>query len=489
MLLSETKLYYYLSAFHKGSSPDEIKRFHDYLSSPLSGSDPSLITFHAGFVRHVVMGKVKDGNDLYTKAFPGKAYSVNHLRERMSTLLKVFHDFIAFCEYEKDGFARKKYQAQALLNRGMTQYLRPALDKALKDLSKQNLLDEDNYYMQLTLEHQLAGYLTATLPRSGKLVFQSLDHNLDTWYAIRKLRYACLIFNYHKEHGTRADINAIEPFISYLKPVLQEMPLLVRCYYFAYLCAATADNHEAFFQLNTLFRGNILLFSTTVTMELFISLANYSLHQANMGEPGFEMEAASLFDFFNAEITPLHHRSLPPSYIKNQITLLARSSAWVKAYSALDVLKNTSIGKNDNPAVLFSTAIIRFYEGNYTASDRLFNTLLEQNDDLFFALGARTYLWKTDFLRKDFTSFFSRYHMLRAFLTSQKHLSHQHKTNYLNFIRYFKKLGDLLYHHSLGKKGRDQKLIALLGTITQTRNVIHKGWLLKEISSCNVIID
>ncbi|MCU0328620.1 MAG: hypothetical protein MUE53_06480 [Chitinophagales bacterium] len=201
-------------------------------------------------------------------------------------------------------------------------------------------------------------------------------------------------------------------------------------------------------------------------------LINYTISKTNSGNQDFLKERFEIYQFLEAQNLFVLPGFVDYRTINNVILIALRMKeiTWAERFLQRHI---ESIENEEKETCLhYNLARILFEQKQYKES--LYHLLLvDFSEDVFYAPNSKMLLLKTYFEIREYESFISLTKSFKQLVKLNKVLSDLHKTAYINFILFAKKL----FQASKNKK----KLIAL--EISETKTLVEKQWLLEKANA------
>lgn len=421
-------------------------------------------------VQYLIHNEYTNGKDLYKAVFKGKTYDDKQLRNALYTLNKYVERIIALRYFEED----------ATINNYIL----------MKHCSQYNLTKEYNGYLQRLKKN-------TALPESSNLLFSYLSQKIHLEYLEEKKR------QFIQEELIKKD-QLLDAY--YLKEKLWnlfEMDVYKNIYHFEYTpnLSETIQNidissfHFARSSLQFLkllllmmedFENNHhfqkaldLLEETHETIPVkdirlyYIALINYAIKKINSGRNEFRKELFKIYTLQIKHHVLLNEKNYLEPYAYKNITTVALQNLefiWVKNF--IEEYSNYLPKEEKENAYQYNLANYYYFTGSYKQCLRLLQTV--QFSDVYYNLDARSMLLKIYFEEKEWNLLHDHCFAFKAFVLRQEGISEQHKTGYLNLIKWTNKLSNAVFDA--------KKRSLIVEKISGQKKISELKWLTEQIN-------
>jgi len=232
------------------------------------------------------------------------------------------------------------------------------------------------------------------------------------------------------------------------------------------------DEQHFFQEMKTLLETQAARFQPKELQTLFIHSMNYCIDtKINHGREDYYSELFALYRialdreiiFDNGELNPHHYKNIIT------ISLHIRELAWAEKFIQ-DYTHRLPKSDQDN-ALNFSLAHVYYYQKKY---DRVIELLREvEYQSIAYSLGSRMLLMRTYFEQREDQALDSLIDSYSIFLRRNRLISKEVKQQYLNMLRFTRKLFSLA---PFDKKGIEKTLLE----IENCKSLTAKKWLLEK---------
>lgn len=351
---------------------------------------------------------------------------------------------------------------------GMKKNLSNSLKMEKKALAKSYPIDQYSSLYRFRLNE-----LAVTIGKNERKEDENLGlmiRSLDEFYIENRLRCLCEELNRNYIINTGYDSNQ---FLAYAENYIANFNSPgILIYYNIYKMLADKDKDQYFLIVNQLIQANADLFSVNYLKEVYVRLMNFCIRKINQGAVQYAPKYLEYIDFLIAKGLFLESGKLSTMRYKNCIamSLVAKDIAWAERFleSHLDHLDYST----KESAYRFNKAQILFFKKAYQACEE--SLLHFHSFDMYYKISydklmLKLYYYQVEEGRFDVTYYIKKIESLRKFISIQRKLSEEKKSNVTIFT------------HAVSKivKGKKIDVERLLGKISITdflwlREIINK---------------
>ncbi len=469
----------------------ERNRLKKYVASPFFNENEELVKLLAILIAELKkQGEVRlSKEEVWAKLFKKNklAYKDVRFRRLCSDLNKLASDFLAYSIYEEQKIDQYQYLMQGIMQHSLDKLLSSTLQKGRKWQAEQNWQHAPFYYRQYVLEiyqHQL---LQKDISRTTKINIAAISNNLDYFYWGEKLRNYCSLLNHKRvvPIDVSQEMQFIPTILQYLATQnLTQLPPLVAIY-FQIACTLldkqaatllklphTHDATTAYFKLKDLLQQHAAAFPKPEAWEMYGYAQNFCIRQINNGQANYLEELFDLYKDALERQVILRDGEISPWHYKNIVVVGLRLKEFEWTANFIEQRKALLPANFRENAYVYNRAKWHFYKKEYEEVMRLLPAVEYQ--DVFYSLDAKSMLLKTYYELEEIDALESLLASFKVYLRRNKKVSAQHRSNYLNLIRFTEKLIKVLPND----KERINKLKTMLQT---TPNIADLNWLREKL--------
>ena len=403
--------------------------------------------------------------------FPNQKYDDHKLRLSMSLLQKAFEKYLIWQQVTKEESNSKIKLARAYRELNLPRHF-------LKTISEVKIMQNDQAYhnadyYQDRYELYMEEYLFhSEQSRMEGLNLQQVQENLDIAYITSKLRQSCFLISHQNIYNKEYDFGMLPQMLSYIEQnSLLDIPA-ISVYYYCYHALISSKEYHHFEKFKELIFKHQSSFPQNEIRDLFLLATNYCIRLMNQGEKRFAKEGLSIYKeglnnealLLNGVLSRFTYRNIVAKAI------VSKDFDWAEGF--IQSYKDQLVEKYRESTFSFNLAWLEYERKNY---DKALDLLLKANfTDLLLNLSAKTIAMKIYYEIDAFDLLYSHLEAMKKFI-DRKEIIAYHKKNYLNTIKFTKKLLELpISNRSVKQKLRKE--------IDATASIAEKSWLLQQLS-------
>jgi len=396
------------------------------------------------------------------------------LRKLFSDLLKLTEEFLCQEIYEANTLNKAAFLIKAIEKKGIEQLHNSSINTAKRLIRQQSTKNANHFYYISQIEKNIYELKEYASKKSDKKNINDIVENLDLFYIADKLKYYCYVLSQKYILSIdEYDQNFIEEIISHVKEKKYKNIPPIAIYYQISLTLIEPNDESHYFKLKDLVEKYTLQFPRREAYDIYDYAINYCIRKINTGYSHFLNEYFELYVdflereivFINGKLTPIHFRTVIVAALR------LKKYEWVDAFikNYQDRLPEAS---KEN-AVTFNTARLHFYQKNYVKVIELLREV--EYEDVTYNLTSKAMLLITYYDLDEIEPLYSLMESFRVFLNRHKEIPPQRRKNYLNLIKFTKKLTKII--------AGDKKAIDKIKTeIGSTPALVNKNWLKEKIA-------
>jgi hypothetical protein len=465
-----------ISALLATFSPAALQRFRKHLQSPAFNENPDLLKLFEVLVQEVIPGPEPGmGKEEAWKAVFGPVpYDDQALRKLNSELMRQALAFLAYEQFRAEPFSETTSVLPSLLPPSLGKHFNGVLRQFELIRNREPSHTPTAYYHQFLVERARHLQLEASGSRPDTLGFlESADYYLDCFYFAQKLKHWCDALSYQNSLALEARLQEVPGLASWLRDSPYAETPLIKAYLLVLDLLRQPEEEEAFGELSALLQSGQKHFSLQERRDLFIHLMNYCIDtKINRGRMDYFDYLFRLYKIALEQAIILDEGVLDPFHYKNIITVGLRIDAfdWTEQFIR-DYTPALPPSQQAN-ALTYNLAKVFFQQKKY---EKVIEQLREvEYQDLVYALGAKLMLLKTYYELGEYQALDSLSDSFRVFLQRHKRISREVKQQYLNVLRFVRKLSNL--------PPRDRAALEKVRRqIEACKALADKGWVLEKI--------
>jgi len=399
-------------------------------------------------------------------------YNDVKLRKDFSDLLRLVEKFIAQEKYEENSLYQAEFLLAGIHEKKIDKLELGTIKSANRLLNGFPLKSSDLFYHKFALEKQIFLINHDIQIKSQKKNIETVSKNLDIFFISEKLRYYCYVLSSKRVAIHDYDIKMMDQVIHQVETNNYHDIPVIAIYYQKYLTLSDGENVEHYFKLKELLDKYALDFPKEEAFILYSSTLNYCVRKINSGVSNFLQENFDVItDFLEKEIIFLDDH-LAPDLFNNIVVSALRLEKydWVEKF--IENYKSKISTEFRENIINFNIAILRWYQKRY---DDVISLLREvEYESIYYSLRSKTTLLLTYYEADEIEPLFSLLESFRTFLNRHKEIPTHSRQNYLNLIRFTKKITKTI-------PGDKKSIEKLRKEITETKSLANKAWLLEKL--------
>lgn len=470
----------------KTFSPEEIKRFDDFLISPYFNTNAraarlfdELKKHYPGFESRGV-GK----ENLYKKLFPGKTYNEQVMKNLISELLKLEKEFLAV-----NGFKNNLYEKPlALLDQLILRQAEPIFLKESLSLHE-NLAEADiplerTYLYKHLLEEKIFSYNIANNKQS--IASENIEKSGEylTIFFLKTILRLCsndhinrFSFNLNIEKNfPDMLLNSIDmkKLFDYMESVKIEETLILKLAYYGLVSIINVDDDKSYKIFHDMLYGNFKNLKREEALLFFHIMESVCAQKINSGRSDFYKE---LFNIYLLEISndlySSHSNRITVLKFRNIFLCALRVGEYEWTEKFISDFKNKLQKENRRNIIELAFAQLNFERGNFRKTLEHVNKI--KTDQIFFKIDVRNINLMSLYELSHYESAISLIESFKKMLTTSNLLTKQYSQKNINFINTVY----LLIKFKTGNSSEDAGL--LKERVNKFEVLSNKKWLLEKI--------
>lgn len=465
-----------LVEFLRTLSRNELSQFRKYLLSPFFNDKVVFVQ-----VFDVLNAKLLSSNgekdlskeQVWKEIFSKTKYDDVRFRRLCSDLLRLSMDYAAYNQYASSPAIGQIFLLNALASTHLDKQFDGVMRQAELLLEKAGFRDTDFHYLSYMQHRRRHEHLEHISPKTAAFEpIEKADYHLDCYYFAKKLEHYCDALGYQNMISETAEVALFPDFLNYLEHSIYLKEPVVKAWYLVARMMLHPDETHFFQEMKSLLGTQASQFQKKELQTLFIHAMNYCIDtKINHGRSDYFSELFNLYKialqseiiFDNGELNPHHYKNIIT------ISLNIQELAWAEQFIQ-DFTKRLPKADQEN-AMNFSLAHVYYYQKKY---DRVIELLREvEYQNIAYSLGSRMLLMRTYFDRREEQALESLIDSFSIYLRRNRLISKEVKRQYLNMLRFTRKLQSLA---PFDKKGIEKTLLE----IQNCQSLTAKKWLVEK---------
>lgn len=451
----------------------EFSRFGKFVASPYFNENESVVKLYKVIDKKLNANDIStiEKSDVWQEVFPKKKYKDIEMRRLCSDLTQLAELFLSIESLKKSGADQYFMTLKGLKEKSLYQHFNNKI-KTKKRTSKDNSLDF--YYDQMRIEILKHEFEDIISPQNNSLAYLSTaNRHLDVYYWIQKLKFSCSALSYKSVRVLNVEIEITTAALQQLTTQYFFNNPVIQIYYKTVCLLQRKESEQTLSDLLELLLKHEEIFPAKELRQVYFYIQNFCAAEINNGKSSY---LTKLFDVYRIMIERgilPGKETLKPGVYKNILTLglLVQEFRWVEDF----IQKYTSrlpVEHQDN-ALNYNLAKVYFYKKDY---EKVIEQLREvEYRSLIYALGGKLLLMRTYFELKETRPLDSLIDSFRIYLRRNKLISKDVRQQYLNSLRFTKKLANVAPYDKKGLQKVKEQII-------KCKALAAKQWLLEKIA-------
>ena len=340
---------------------------------------------------------------------------------------------------------------------------------AREELSQQNYRSTDYHFNDFQIQFEICDYI-ASLKQEGGEELQRLFDSLNTYFVARKLNLSCAVLSQEAVSKMNYQKDLLPEVLDYVENQDTSNVPAVAVYYYSYKMLAEEESEPYFYQLKQFINDEHHRFPLRELKDIYLFTINYCIKQQNQGKKEFLNEAFNLYKRGLEQEVFIEHGKLSRMTYNNIALagLILTEFDWVEEF--LHAYKDLVEEKQKGMSYNYNLAYLYYKKNDYSKAMQLLQQV--EFEDMLVNLQSRRMLLKIYYELGEFNALDSLLSSFKNYIYRQD-LGY-HRNNYLNLIKYTKKLLQLgVYDKSVVKD--------LYSEIETSPALAERRWLLAQV--------
>ncbi len=453
-----------------------------FLESKAVNENPKASLLFSELIRIIKVSK-KSGEvkiskeELFNLIYGNKQYNDDVLRKLMSFVIQKIELYLIFKESQKD----KSFSKLSLLKYYRSSKLTKHFDghfRYLENRKKTATYDADFFHTELGRFTEYNNFIGEYKGRQFPRKYQEASDALDQYFILEKLKMCVSILTHKRISKKEYNLVFLEEILDHLEKESSYLKVdSIKLFYMAIKIQLRRNDVWAFEDLIVQ-----LSKQNNITIEdlrdIYFIAFNYCVQKVNEGHSRYLEKLYILYKQSLENNILLLNEKISPWNYKNIVSVGLRLKDYEWIYKFIQQYKKKLDGSDAQNAYNYNLARYYFYIKEYKKLLQLLQVV--EYSDVFYKLDSKTLLLKAYYEMNEFDALHSLMDSFKQLLRRKKIISDNHKTNYLNLVRFLKRLSQI--------NPRDKKRLATLKKqIDESSQIADKNWLLEKMEEKNNI--
>lgn len=457
-----------------------FNRFEKFLASPYHNSNKRLILLNSILKDEILKNKKQSKEKIYYKLYPNKTFNDQKLRLDFSDLLKLFVSFSGYETYRSNPISRANSELQGISNLKLKSLYSNSI-KSITTKFNKSVLRNSNYFLEKFKLETLIFELTTEFEKKSKINkkvinYLEINRNLDYFYLIEKLKWYCSYLSWTLIGPNFQEIRYIDVILEIIESLNEDIPVELKIFHKVYKTVIDLDDSESYYELKELVFNYYQLFNSIEAKELYGSLINYCVRRANKGHIEYIAEIIEIYDIGIKNKVLLEKNHITPTAMRNIVGAALRVNKFDWTEKFIEENIHLVEEKYRQNALKFNLARIYFYKKEF---EKVIETIreVEFNDNLYSNV-SKTMLLASYYELEDEDALFYFADSFSIYLKRNRRLSDRVRREYLNLVKFTKKLSKARYKPSI--------LVKLKKEIIEIKELASRKWFLEKLKELNI---
>ncbi|MEM0996933.1 MAG: hypothetical protein AAGN35_07635 [Bacteroidota bacterium] len=408
----------------------------------------------------------------WRELFPERPFADLRMRHLMSDLMRLTERFLAVCEAERRPVQMQLHLLRALGRRPAPRLYEFVWRKADRKRGKFPLGSEA-LLEQFQLQAEYDSFLENRANRSGITNLQRTIDDLDTFYLFSKLKYTCNVLNNQRVMDVGGDHSLLDGLLDHLAQSDLSSHPGIAIYYRIYRMLTDPKESAHYFALKALLEAHAANFAPEEARDMYSFALNFCIGKINQGDSEYLREIFGLYRAGLAGQVMLEQGRLSPWDYKNIVVVALRLGEFSWAEQFIRQYKEHIAAEHRANAFTYNLAKLFFYRKEYGEVLKLLQKV--EYEDVFYNLDSKVMLLKIYYELAETEALDSLLESFRTYLRRNRLISDPHRTNYLNLIRFVRRLSRL--------RPNDQaRLQQIRADVAQCQQLADANWLWEKLA-------
>lgn len=298
------KLLFLLKSF----SDKELKEFKKLVSSPLYTERKNYVYIVNELVKMTGRDSRKFSlQEFYSKIYPGKRFSPQTVKNRLSELFKLAEEFLIYRNLNKRVIEKEKILLNEYLENKMISLFESKYKKTRRQL--ESLPDSEDKFRNISFLNGVNLSLLNQKTKLEKMYKQHYEHSIySVCVFLIEIFEKGIDFIKQEYNGRKIESNVIVEMLKGLK--IEELMISFRkshlkicrvtgMHYYLYKAFENPNDEKNYFNAKKMFSEDINFFSSEYKDKIYKLMVEYCLIRQNSGIKNFQYE---LFDIYNEKL-------------------------------------------------------------------------------------------------------------------------------------------------------------------------------------------
>ncbi len=447
----------------------EFKKFCAFAASPFYNQRDDLrILADYLYACFWETGVLPDKACIFKKLYGRGVYDDTKVRLSMSLLYKLAQHFLAYRQWSADPLSEKVLLLQALRQRNFTHHFEHALKGAYEKAAQAQVQSGHYQFNYSALLSEIYQH-NAVKERITATNLQAVSDHLDLGFYIMKLRLACSAISHQAVYKADYELGLLQEVLADIRRKNALNQPAVAAYYHCYQMLHHPEEPQHFQLFSHILFEKGEIFPEDELQDLYLLAINFCTQSYNKGSDVYLQDLFGLYQRGLEKGVFTSSKNFSRFVYRNIVTLglVLKEYTWTEQF--IIRYKDWIEPAFRDSMYSFCMARLAYSRGDYDAAMLLLQK--SEYEDLLLNLSAKTVLLKIYYELREFDLLDAHLSAMEKFLSRKKQMSY-HRDNYLNTIRFTRKLLE-----TTDKEARRK----LRQEIEQAKHLAERQWLSDQL--------
>lgn len=473
------KLMTLLSTF----SVNDLMRFEKYMHSPYFNESEELSRLYKLIVEKIIHIYKNNDNVIDTAAekqmlwqhlYGVQPYNDGQLRRLLSELTQYALHFLTLEYAQKEAIYLKVLTLSVLKDVELEAHFYGTLRQAEALQEKLGVRNNEFHLYQYWMDERQYQYMERK--ERNPEMFKNLvkaDYHLDCYYIGQKLKNYCAWLDYQKFFSIESSLSLPAGFLDWIQENYYLEEPIVKGYFLLTQLLLFPENDLNYYNFKNFLNDKEIQIDNVNEKLFYIFLINYCIDKKiNVGKKEFFFELFLIYKIILKKELLLYKNIFPSQDYKTIITvgLQVKEFEWTETFIQ-NYTPKLPPEEREN-ALTYNLAKVYFAQQQYK---KVIEQLREvEYDNLTYALGGKLMLLKTYYELNEYLALDSLIDSFRVYLRRNQTISKDVRQQYLNVLRFIKKLSNV-------RPGDRAAITKIEQQIQECKNLADKGWIVSKV--------
>ena len=459
----------------------ERKHLGQWLRSEFHNRKPEILRLYDHILEQMRKGESAEKDAARSYIFeepslkqPKKAHNNPDLQLRLalSGLLAQIESFLAYRNCFDETATVDLHAALAYRKRGLDKHFSQSIESSARKWHQQPYRHAKFFAAMADIEYERYQFLSVGR-RTEPLNLQAVSDQTDLAYLSNKLQQACFTLTHQTVFKTDYDLGLLDMAIAYIqqRPQLLHTPA-IGLYYYCYQFLKNQTSDEVFKTFKEQLLTHSGAFPSDEMRNLYLLALNYCIKRINQMEKPFMNEALDIYKSALHSDLLIENGYLSQFAFNNIVALSLRNQEieWTAHFIEHYAVKLEPKHREAN----YRLNLARVAYATKAHDEALQHLQQADYKDLHNNLIAKILQTKIYYETQEFDALDAHLQSMQTFIRRQRIFGY-HKTNYLNIVKFAKKLANLNFNNRAER-------IKLAEQIAAEPHLTEREWLLEQLN-------